>query len=107
MLHYFRTSEWNLVFRTLSGHVRTSRKTLFQVAIFVSVSHQRTRLARIHAVKSSWAQAYLQSKQKQLLVDLSEEVTVHANCVLAELLLLRDLCLCVLLFFTFYYISCL
>lgn len=105
MLHYLRTSEWNLVFRTLSGHVRTSRKTLFQVAIFVS--HQKTRLARIHAVKSSWAQAYLQSKQKQLLVDPSEEVTVHANSVLAELLLLRDLCLCVLLFFTFYYISCL
>lgn len=38
---------------------------------FVSVCQQKTRLVRIHAVKSGYANAYLEYKQK-LLVDLSE-----------------------------------
>lgn len=45
------------------------------------VYHQKSRLARIHAVKSGWAHAYLQYKQKQLLVGLSDQVTA-CNCVL-------------------------
>lgn len=45
------------------------------------VYNQTSRLARIHAVKSGWVHAYLQYKQKQLLVGLSDQVTA-CSCVL-------------------------
>lgn len=43
----------------------------------VCVHKQKTRLARIHAVKSGGASAYLQYKHSQLLIDLDEEVTTE------------------------------
>lgn len=43
--------------------------------LFVCVHKQKTRLARILAVKSGGANAYLQYKQSQLLIDLDDEVT--------------------------------
>lgn len=46
---------------------------------FVCVHKQKTRLARILAVKSGGANAYLQYKQSRLLIELDEEVTTDTQ----------------------------
>lgn len=44
------------------------------------VHKQKTRLARIRAVKSGGANAYLQYKRSRLIIDPEEEVTVDMQC---------------------------
>lgn len=44
------------------------------------VHKQKTRLARIRAVKSGGANAYLQYKCSRLIIDPEEEVTVDMQC---------------------------